>query len=367
MKREPVAIVHDYLIQMGGAERVVELLHRMYPSAPLYTSVVDRNRLPEGYSNADIRTSWLQWLPLISRYFKAAFMWYPLAFRMMRVDADVAIISSSGFSKWIRCAQGTKSICYCYTPPRFFWMREEYLKHEVNNPLLRKLLLCILGLFQRWDYTQAQKIDCLVAISQWVQQRIRECYGRESQIIYPPVNVKRFQVTEDHDGSYLIVSRLVGYKAIERAVHAFNRNGKILMIVGKGPDARRLKKMAEPNIIFKGGLSDPEVKQLMEQCYAVIFPGLEDFGMVPVEANACGKPVLAFGAGGALETILDGQTGVFYREPNVESLCAAVERMETIEWQPKMIRRQAERFSEERFLIEFKQIVDEWMPASADS
>jgi glycosyltransferase involved in cell wall biosynthesis len=346
-----LAIAHDYLIQMGGAERVVATMSDAYPEAPIYTSVTDYNRLLPELRRRDIHNSWAQRVPTIRQQFKTLFPIYPFAFRSFSpVDADVLWISSSGFSKWIRTSPTTPTICYCHTPPRFFWESDIYLDFEVHRPTVRESAKRLLGVLRNWDFKCAQKIGRFIANSRCVQERINRFYGRSSTIIYPPVNVDRFEPFAKSAGYYLILSRLVGYKRIDLAVRAFNQLKERLVIIGQGPDRARLEALAGPTISFLGQVGEAEATQYLQECRGLIFPGLEDFGIVALEAQACGRPVIAFAGGGALETVIDGETGILFPERSPESLATAVRRSQQVTWCPQTIRANAERFSREVFL-----------------
>ena len=355
-----LAIVHDYLIQMGGAERLIASLVGAFPSAPIYTSATDYEHLrafPQ-LLDRDIRNSWMQHLPGIQRHFKAVFPLYPLAFRSFPpVDADVVLVSSSGFSKWIRVTDSSKTVCYCYTPPRFFWYPDDYLERELKSPVLRKTAAALLRVLRDWDYLCAQKMDRFIAVSRYIQQRIADCYGRESTLIYPPVNVDRFSADAKFGDYYLVLARLVGYRRIDVAVRAFNQLGEKLVIVGDGPDRAKLEAMAGPSISFVGRVSDQEAKHYLENCRALIFPGLEDFGTVSLEALAAGRPVIAYGAGIALETLEPGATAVLFDEQTPESLAEAVLRSQELSWDSQTIRGKVLGFSRERFLQEMKDYI----------
>jgi glycosyltransferase involved in cell wall biosynthesis len=351
MRDGTLAIVHDYLIQMGGAERVVAVMAEAFPEATIFTSVTDENRLLPELSDRRILNSWMNALPGIRKHFKKYFMLFPFAFRSLGpLEADVTWISSSGFAKWVRLSRKTVSICYCYTPPRFFWEPDNYLSYEIANVPLRVVARCGVSLLRKSDYRCAQKIDHFIAISQCVQERIRRLYHRDSHVIHPPVNVQRFKINREGDDYYLVLSRLVGYKRIDLAVRAFNLLRKRLVIVGQGPDRERLEKMAGPTIQFAGGVSDHEAKRYLERCRGLIFPGREDFGIAPVEAQACGKPVIALAADGALETVIPEETGVLFAKPTVQSLVDAVGRAERIAWAPHRIRENAQRFDKDVFV-----------------
>ena len=361
-KQPEIILGHDYLIQMGGAEKVVASMHRAWPEAPIYVSATDYGKLLPDFRDADIRNTWMQKLPGINSHFKKLFPVYPFAFKSLGVlDANAAVVSSSGFAKWLRFTPRTQTFCYCHTPPRFFWQTEHYLKNEVSSGLVKAMAKVFIPPLRRSDYRAAQKVTHFIANSECVQARIKEFYGRESVVIYPAVEVHRFDVQEKNDGFYLILSRLVSYKGIDRAVAAFAKSGKRLVIAGSGPDRARLEKLAggAGNIEFRGRVEDTEVKRLIETCYAFVFPGLEDFGITPVEAQAAGKPVLAYGDGGALETVIPGETGLFFRDPEPEAINAVVAEFERIEWNPARIRANAERFAEEKFITAMKALVDE--------
>ncbi len=361
-KQPEIILGHDYLIQMGGAEKVVASLHRAWPKAPLYVSATDYSKLLPDFRTADIRNTWMQKLPGINTHFKKLFPIYPFAFKSLgKLDADAAIVSSSGFAKWMRFTPRTQVFCYCHTPPRFFWQTEDYLRNEVSSGLVKAMAKVFIPPLRRSDFRAAQRVTHFIANSECVQARVKKFYGRESVVIYPAVEVHRFDVQTENDGFYLILSRLVSYKGIDRAVAAFAKSGKRLVIAGSGPDRERLEKLAAGagNIEFRGRISDDEVKRLIERCYAFVFPGLEDFGITPVEAQAAGKPVLAYGDGGALETVIPGETGLFFKDPAPDAINAVVEQFERITWNPARIRANAERFAEAKFIAAMKSLVEE--------
>lgn len=358
-KPQRLALVHDFLIQMGGAEKVVEVMAEAYPKATIYTSATFGSNLFPAFRTPRVRNSWMQRIPGMARFHKELFFLYPFAFKSMRLaPVPLAWISSSSFSKWIPKPEGTKFVCYCHTPPRYFWNPDEYLKNEIRNPVLRGFVRLLMPIFRRSDFRQSRKIDLFLANSRNVQQRISECYGRRSIVVYPPVDVERFEVSERVGDFYLIVSRLVAYKNIDLAVRAFTESGRKLVIIGDGPDRPRLEKMAGPSVTFLGRAPDEIVTEMMATCRAYIFPGSEDFGITPVEAQACGKPVIAYRNGGALETVIEGETGIFFDHPDPASLSDAVERFESATWNTLTIRHNAERFSISRFLMETQEILE---------
>ena len=347
-----LTIVHDYLVQMGGAERVVATIANAFPSAPIYTSATDYEHLWSDFRGKQIHNTWMQHLPKSRVATKALFPLYPLAFRSVRLPADrrAVWVSSSTFAKMVRVPEGCVSFCYCYAPTRFLWDTARYVNSEVRNPLLRAAVGMFLPALRRLDLAAMQRLDHVIAIAENVRERIKRAYGRDSAVVYPPVSVDRFKVNAQNDGYYLVLSRLIAYKGIDRAVEAFRGLDRELHIVGEGTDRERLEKMAPKNVKFLGRVSESEIERELAGCRAFIFPGEEDFGITPVEAQACGKPVIAYAAGGALETVVDGKTGVFFKDGNAESLRAALMASERITWNPDEIRKNAERFSEKEFL-----------------
>ena len=346
-----LALAHDYLIQMGGAERVVASMVRRYPASPLYTSAVRRDTLLPEFQKADIRTSWMQRLPGIETHFKKYFALYPYAFRSFeRIVKPALWVSASTFAKCLPFSTKTASVLYCHNPTRFLWLAgAAYVDSEVRIPWANRIVHWLVPWLRRIDFEAAQSFDIIVANSEAVKKRIAAYYRREAIVIHPPVQLDRFTPSADHDGHYVIVSRLVAYKGIDRAVTACCRSGRRLIVVGKGPDQKRLEGLAGPTVTFTGWVGDAAVKGLMERSRGLIFPAEEDFGIAPVEAQACGKPVIAYARGGALETVIEGRTGCFFHEQTVESLLAALDLAETICWNAAEIRQNAERFSEDHF------------------
>ena len=348
---QDMVLAHDYLIQMGGAERVVASMVRKYPGAPLYTSAVQRETLLPEFRSATLRPSWMQRLPRIGIHFKKFFVLYPSAFRSFgEIRARNLWVSASTFAKCLRFSPQTASVLYCHNPTRFLWQSgEEYVDSEVRFPLANRGVRLFVPYLRRVDFNAAQKFDVIVANSEAVRRRIQAIYRRDATVIHPPVQLDRFTPTPEHDGYYIIVSRLVAYKAIDRAVIACTRSGRRLIVVGEGPDRKRLENLAGPDVSFLGWKSDVEVQDLVQRARGLIFPAEEDFGIAPVEAQACGKPVIAFARGGALETVIEGKTGCFFQERTAEALQDALDRAETISWNAAEIRQNAERFSEDHF------------------
>lgn len=354
-----VALVHDWLNQMGGAEAVLEALVETFPDAPIYTSIYARDRMPARYRNWRIHTTWLDALPFIHRYHQLYLPLYPLAFDGLNLsEYDVVLSNKSGFCHGVITGPSTVHLCYCLTPTRYVWAYEEYIAREGLPGPARRLLRPLIALLRVWDRAAADRVDAFIAISGEVARRIRKFYRRPSLILHPPVEVERFRPSSGDGDYFLIVSRLVPYKRIDLAIEAFNRLRLPLVIVGDGRDRRRLERIAGPTITFLGRVSADRLPDLYAGCRAFIFPGVEDFGIAPVEAMAAGRPVIAFAAGGALDTVIEGVTGVFFREPTPESLAEAVRRFEAMRFDPSAIRRYAERFDKRAFQEKIKKIAE---------
>jgi len=363
-----IAIVADYLNQRGGAEWVVAVLHELFPDAPIYTTIADPVRLWPGLRGADIRVSWMQRLPGVLRRFKYYLPFYYLAVESMRLqEYDLVVSSSCAFGLGARARVDATHICYCHTPARFVWNYAAYVEKEALGPAARAVLPWMIGAVRRRDVAMARRPNYFVANSSAVANRIRIYYGREAVVIPPPVDINRFTPTEAPGDYYLVVSRLNPYKRIDLAVAAFNALRRPLLVVGEGPDRARLERMAGPTIRFAGWLGDAEVARAYAGCRALVFPGEEDFGIAPVEAGAAGRPVVAYQGGGALDTVLEGETGVFFREPTVEALTDAVARLERQPWSAARIRANAEHFGVDRFKGRFGRFVMERLAAGGRS
>lgn len=361
-----VVIVHDYLNQYGGAERVLEVLHDLYPDTPIYTSIYAPDRLPPFYQEWDIRTTWMQHLPHIHRRHQLYLPLYPLAFSHLRLDpCDLVISSSSAFAKGVRAPDGAFHLCYCHSPMRFAWDFQHYAAREELHPLLKRILRPVIAWLRRWDRSTAQRLDAIVANSNTVAARIRRFWGREARVIHPPVNIELAQPVTPHEVQdyFLVVSRLVPYKRIDIVIEAFNQLRLPLKIVGDGRDRHALERLAGPTIEFLGTVSESEKFALYARCQAALFPAEDDFGIAQVEVQAAGRPAIALGRGGACETVIDGITGVLFPEQTVESLIRAIRRYQSLQFSPEQIRAHAERFRPQRFRAEFAQVVEEQLVA----
>lgn len=349
-----IAIVHDYLNQYGGAERVIETLHGLFPEAPIYTSFYLPEKMPNSFRNMNIKESFMRKFPFLERFFKFYFIIYPFAFAAFDLsDYEIVISSSSAYAKGIKLSKGSIHICYCYTPTRFIWRFKQYMQEERLNFFLKKIIqLCTISM-KKWDLGTASKVDFFIAISENVRKRIKDIYNRESEVIYPPVNTQVFNqrgVNCKGKGEYfLVVSRLTPYKRVDIVIDVFNKLGLSLKIVGDGPYRSYLEKRAHKNIEFLGRIDDKILSTVYAKCIALVFPGEEDFGIVPVEAQAAGKPVIAYARGGALETVIDRVTGVLFMEQNEDSLIRAIDRFNKIQFDSIIIGQYALRFDKEIF------------------
>ncbi len=360
-----IALVHDYFIQMGGAERVAAAMHDSFPAAPIYTTVALSHRLPKDLIGADIRTSPMQRLPGMEQRFRQYFMLYPLAIERFDLsEYDLIFSSSSGYAKGVRRRRDAIHVCYCHTPMRWVWRYEDYVARESLGRVARSLLPISLWGLKKWDLRAAQQPNYYIANSRLVAQRIKQIYGREAFVIPPPIDVDRFQMSPHADDYYLVLSRLVPYKRIDLAIEACNRLDRRLIIIGDGPDRERLQKLAGPKTEFLGRQPDSQINRYASRCRALLFPGEEDFGMVPLEVNAAGRPVIAFRGGGAMETVIEGVTGVFFNQPTSTALVEAMEEFESRSWHQQILRRHAEKFDRSVFAFRVLQFLGSVAPSS---
>jgi len=354
-----LAIVCSWLNQYGGAERVLEVLHDMYPDAPLYTSIYRPEALPAAYRTWDIRPSFLNRVPLVSRYPQGFLPLFPLGFESLDLRGyDVVLSVTSAFGHGVITPAETCHVCYCLTPARFLWSYHSYIEREGLGRLARLALPPFLSALRQWDRAASDRVDRFVAISHTVQRRIAKYYRREAPIIYPPVRTDPPPDAAPAEDYYLIVSRLVPYKRIDLAVRAFNALGLPLRIIGSGRDRAALEALAGDNVTFLGYLPDDEVRRQMARCRAFVFPGEEDFGLTPLEAMAAGRPVVAYGAGGALDYVEEGVSGALFAEPDPSSLAEAVRRLEHGHFDGEELRRRAERFGVARFRAEMGALLE---------
>ncbi|MFH1172898.1 MAG: glycosyltransferase [bacterium] len=356
-----VALVHDYLNQDGGAEKVLKVLQAIFPEAPIHTLIYDEEKLGHIFKPDKVRPSYIQTLP----WGKTLYKWF-LPLMASAIESfdfsgyDLVISSSSAFAKGVITRPGTKHICYCHTPTRYLWSdTHQYIEELSYNKLIKKIIPYILTRLRLWDRLAAERPDYFLANSQEVQKRIKKYYHRDSDLIHPPVETERFSINSQLGNYYLIGGRLVPYKRYDLAVQAFNKLGIPLKIFGEGPELAKLKKIAKDNIKFVGKVNDEQLSRLYAQCLAFIHPQEEDFGITAVEAMASGRPVIAYASGGALETVIDGVTGKFFDEQSWEALADTIIRFKPEEYNPQAIREHARKFDVEVFKRKIQDYVTE--------
>lgn len=345
-----VALAHDYFLVAGGAERVAASLHQMFPRAPMFTSAVRPRGLPASLDRNCVKTTYLQRAPGIGRFYRAYLPLYGRAFESLDLSAyDLVVASSSAWAHRVALRTSAPVVVYCHNPPRFLWQTDDYLRHEPGfRRTLATLATSRLGRLRASDLAAAAAATTYVANSLTVASRIERIYGRQAEVIPPPIEVGRFG-PGDQDDFALVVSRLQPYKRVDLAIEACERIGLPLRIVGEGAARRALEVHAGSGTSFLGRLPDPEVADLMGRARVLIVSAAEDFGLTPLEANASGCPVVAFGAGGALETVVPGRTGLLFHEASVESLAfALIQTLET-DWDRRELVAHAARYDVERF------------------
>jgi glycosyltransferase involved in cell wall biosynthesis len=359
-----VAIVHDWLTGMRGGEKVLDAICELYPDATLYSLVRIRGTVSDRIERHEIRTSAVQWLPGAGRRYRHYLPLFPTAVELFDLDPyDLVISSSHCAAKSVIRAGRATHICYCHSPMRYAWDQfGAYFGPDQVGPLKSRLLRPVLARLARWDAATAGRVDRFLANSQYVAGRIGRYYNRRSTVVYPPVDTAFYRpgpspAGEGGDRSFLVVSALVPYKRIDTAIEACRLAGVPLRIVGRGPEEARLRRLAGPDVEFLGWRTDEEIRELYRAAAAVLLPGVEDFGLVPVEAQACGTPVIALATGGACETVQDGVTGVLVQEDSAAGFAAALSRFRGVRLDPAAIRSSAERYSRERFMIEFQAAV----------
>jgi glycosyltransferase involved in cell wall biosynthesis len=356
-----VAIVHYWLVSMRGGEKVVEALSDLYPGADIFTLVYDPAAVSEKIRRHKVTSSFLQRIPGAARHYQSLLPLMPFALENLDLSGyDLIISSESGPAKGIIPPPHATHVCYCHSPMRYIWDHYHFYRSSAGF-LQRAAMPIIAPLLRSWDVNTSARVDRFVANSRHVAARIGKYYRRSATVIYPPVSVGDFAPSDTTEDFYLCAGQAVGYKRIDLAVQAFTRMGRNLVIIGEGPEIKRLKAMAGPTVQFLGRTPFQILKQKMAQCRALVFPGEEDFGMVPVEVMASGRPVIAYGSGGALETVVDGETGILFDEQSVDALIDAVERFER---EPKAfdrdaLIRHAGAFGVERFKAEMTSVIQE--------
>ncbi|NMC51412.1 glycosyltransferase family 4 protein [Candidatus Kuenenbacteria bacterium] len=354
-----IALIHDYLVQLGGAEKVLLSLGRVFPNSPIFVMLHDREKIGSIFPPQKIYSSWLQKMP----FAKSHYQWYltlmPKAASSHQLDSyNIIVSSASSFAKNIKKNKDAVHFCYCHTPTRYLWHDHLSYVEDLNYPFwVKKLIPLFLPRLRHLDLVSARQVDYFIANSKTVQERIQKYYGRDSVVIYPPVATHDFEPSEKIDNYFLAGGRLVAYKKYDLTIKTFNKLGIKLKIFGTGPEKKRLQKMAYKNIKFLGAVDDSAKNELYRHCLAYIHPQLEDFGITAVEAMAAGRPVIAFGAGGALETIIPGKTGEFFPEQTWEALAYQILHFQPEKYNSVFIKNHAEKFSTERFETEIKNYI----------
>lgn len=352
------SIVHEYFIQDGGAERCAIEFARILPRASVYTTFFDEPRFGSRIAPDRVRRWFLQRLLGPTRRFRSLLPIYPIYFTLLRVEGSLVISSSVAFTKAVQVTRGAVHVAYVYTPMRYAWDLDTYLAGSTSSPASQMAARTIRPILQWWDRWTGARPDVVIAISATVQERIRRRWGRESEVIFPPVDVAEIQATGEDDGFYLTAARLLAYRRIDLVVLACTRLQRRLVVVGDGPERAALQALAGPTVEFVGHVERQRLVRYFQTCRAYVVPGVEDFGIAPVEAMAAGKPVIAFGSGGAAETVLDGKTGLHVPEQTVEAFSDAILRADGMTWDPEVIRARAEEFDRSVFIQQWRDLID---------
>lgn len=363
-----VAIVHYWLVGMRGGERVVEQIAQLFPQADIFTHALRRDRISQSLLQHSIKCTTISRLPFAATQYKKYLMFMPRALEELDLSGyDLVISSESGPAKGIIAPPTSKHITYCHSPMRYIWDQYHQYKSELGWPA-RKVFGRVAHQLRQWDVTTAARVDKFVANSHFVAKRIARYYGRDSEVLNPPVDLERYRpVANPSEEYYFLVSELVPYKRADIAIEGFRGLDRKLVVAGGGSEFEKLKAAAPPNVQFTGRVSNDKLRDLYANCRALLFPGEEDFGIVPLEAMACGRPVLAYGAGGVLETVVENKTGLFFRQQNASALKEAVLKFESMENQfgGPAIRAHAETFSEAKFRAGFQNIVERTLEGSS--
>jgi glycosyltransferase involved in cell wall biosynthesis len=353
-----IALVHDYLAQDGGAERVLKAFHEVWPDAPIFVLFHDKKKIQD-FPEADIRESFIARMPFGKKRYQWYLPWMPLATERHNLhNFDVVLSSTSAFAKGVLTRPDTLHISYCHTPTRYLWTEtHKYIADLRYNRFVKALLPPLMHRMRLWDRMSVDRVDYFVANSGTVKNRIQKYYRRESDILYPPADIHLFSIADTVRDYFVTGGRMVAYKRFDLVIHVFNRLGWPLKIFGDGPEMENLKKRAKRNIQFLGRISDKEKADVLRYAKAFIHPQVEDFGITPVETMASGRPVIAYPVGGATETVIPGKTGLFFHEQTWESLLGTLLDFDAYGWDSHAIRKHAERFGVDRFKTRIERYV----------
>ncbi len=356
-----IALVHDYLTQYGGGERVLEAFMEIWPDAPIFTLLYDKKLTHGRFAGKEIHTSFLQKIPFAKSKHRAFLGLMPLAAEQLDLsDYDVVLSDSASYAKGVITKPSTLHICYCHTPIRYAWDdSHKYIKEFGYPSFIKKLAPIVINYIRLWDKEASTRVDKFLANSHFVKQRINKYYNAESEVIHPPVDTSMLEVADSTDDYFLMLGRFLPYKRFDIVIEAFNKLGWPLKIIGDGPERRKLLRMAGPNVEFLGGLSDWELNRYYSRCKAFLFPQEEDFGIVAVEAMAAGRPVVAYRGGGALEMIKEGVTGMFFDEQTADSLIGCLNNFKKYNFNSYAIRRHALQFDKEIFKERIGDVVND--------
>jgi len=355
-----IALVHDYLVQYGGAERVLECFTELFPYAPIYTIVYSQELMHGVFADKNIKTSFIQKFPFAKERHRIFPQFMPAAIEQFDFrDYDIVLSDSSSYAKGIITGPETLHICYMHTPMRYAWDDCQKYTSDFNFPtFIKKLIPFIMNYIRIWDRISADRVDLLIANSNFVAKRIKKYYKRESIVIHPPVNVDNFYISSERGDYFLMVGRLLAYKRHDIAIQAFNRLGLKLKIIGRGPEMKKLKKLAGPTIEFLGRVPDEKISEYYAKCRAFIFPQEEDFGIVAIEAMASGRPIIAYRAGDIVENMGEGKVGIFFDKQTPEDIVAAVEKFKETDYDANYIREKAKKFDRNIFKARIKDYIE---------
>ena len=355
-----IALVHDYLVQDGGAERVLQAFHKTWPNAPIFVLFHDKKKFTQ-FSNAQINQSFLKNIPFILKNYKWLLPIMPRATEQYDLTSfDVVLSSTSAFAKGVVTEPKTVHISYCHTPTRYLWTdTHDYVNNLRSNFIIKALLPKLIKKLRIWDKMSADRVDFFIANSQTVQKRIKKFYNKTSDVMYPPIDMTQYQISQDIQNYFVTGGRLVQYKRFDLVIQVFNRLQIPLKIFGDGPELKKLKKIAKPNITFLGRISDDQKAIILASAKAFIHPQVEDFGITPIESMSAGRPVIAYGEGGATETVIPNKTGVLFYEQTWASLLDTVLHFDEHKWDSNDIRLWAAQFDIVLFMCSIKKYVDD--------